>query len=47
MRNKFLCVIAITLFSQLSFAQTPKVFLLNADYIKAKKEEAIKKTTKK
>lgn len=38
MRNKFLFVITATLFSQLSFAQTPRVFLINADEIKAKKE---------
>jgi len=38
MRNKLLFVITAILFSQLSFAQTPRVFLINADEIKAKKE---------
>lgn len=38
MRNKFLFTIVAVLYSQLSFAQTPKVFLINGDYIKAKKE---------
>jgi hypothetical protein len=38
MSNKLLFVIAAVLYSQLSFAQTPRVFLINADYIKAKKE---------
>ncbi|MBB5634501.1 hypothetical protein HDE68_000386 [Pedobacter cryoconitis] len=38
MRTKFLCVMLVLLYNQLSFAQNPKLFLINADDLQAKKE---------
>lgn len=38
MKNKFFYMILAVLYGQLAFAQTPKLFLINADQLKAKKE---------
>ncbi|QNK61601.1 alginate lyase family protein [Pedobacter sp. PAMC26386] len=38
MRNKFFCIVLAILYGQFSFAQAPKLFLINAGQLKAKKE---------
>ncbi|KIO77456.1 hypothetical protein TH53_09270 [Pedobacter lusitanus] len=43
MKNKLFLIVLVTLYSQLSFAQEPVVFLINAHHIKAKKDAYQKK----